>query len=92
MILGIAYVWRYWRNKGVGYILLTVIPYGTIALLWLFGVPLLIGSPIWSVTRVNYPELAYGWIAGVILGLGWSVIFTVMNLRARRSEQGLPQR
>jgi CubicO group peptidase (beta-lactamase class C family) len=92
MILGIAYGWRYWQNKGVGYILLTVIPYGTIALLWLFGVPLLIGSPIWSVTRINYPELAYGWIAGVVLGLGWSVIFTVMNLRARRSEQGLPQR
>jgi len=85
MILGIAYSWRYWRNKGVGHILLTVILYGGVALLWLFGVPLLT-APIWTTLRIFSPDFAYALIAGAVIGIGWSVIFTVMNLRARRSK------
>ncbi len=86
MILGIAYSWRNWRNKGVGHILLTVVLYGIVALLWLFGVPPLTGSSLWPGLSFNYPELAYGLIAGATLGIGWSVIYTAMNLRRRRSK------
>jgi len=82
-IIGIAYGWRYWRNKGVGHILLTVILYGTVALLGLFGVPQLTGVPIWSGMRIIYPELGYGLIVGATLGIGWSVIYTAMSLRIR---------
>ena len=85
-ILGIVYSWRYWRNKGAGHILLTVVLYGTVALLWLFGVPPMLGSPIWPAIWFVYPELAYGLIAGATLGIGWSVIYTAMNLRMRRAK------
>jgi CubicO group peptidase (beta-lactamase class C family) len=88
MILGIAYSWRRWRNKGVGHILLIVLLYGGVALLWLFVVPRLIGAPILSVIRIqiNHPELAYALTAGAALGIGWSVIYTAMTLRTRRAE------
>jgi CubicO group peptidase (beta-lactamase class C family) len=87
MILGIGLSWRYWRNKGLGHILLVVLLYSGVAALWLLVVPPLIGASVWSVVRIqiNHPELAYALTAGIILGIGWSVIFTVMNLRARRS-------
>jgi CubicO group peptidase (beta-lactamase class C family) len=85
-ILGIAYTWRNWRNKGVGHILLTVIFYGGIASLWLFGVPPVTGGSIWPTIWFYYPELANGLIAGAALGIGWSVIFTAMNLKARRAK------
>jgi hypothetical protein len=32
MILGMAYSWRYWRNKGAGHILLVVLSYGGLTL------------------------------------------------------------
>ncbi len=83
-IIGIAYSWRYWRNKGVGHILLVVVLYGGVALIWLFGVPQVIASPILPGIRNSFPELAYGLIAGATLGIGWSVIYTAMSLRARR--------
>ncbi|MBI5033962.1 MAG: beta-lactamase family protein [Chloroflexi bacterium] len=86
MIMGIAYSWRHWRNKGVGHILLTVVLYGGVALFWLFGIPQVITSPILPGIWFFYPELACGLIAGATLGIGWSVIYTVMNLRARRSK------
>lgn len=85
-IIGIAYGWRNWRNKGVGHILLTVIPYGAVALLWLFVVPPLITSPIWPGIWFFFPELAYGLIAGAALGISWSVIYTGLYLRGRRSK------
>jgi len=89
-IVGIAYSWRYLRkhprNKGVGHILLMVVLYVGVALFWLFGVPQVIGSPIWTGIRTNFPELAYGLIAGAILGIGWSVVYTVMSLMTRRSK------
>jgi CubicO group peptidase (beta-lactamase class C family) len=92
MILGIVYSWRYWRNKGVGHILLVALLYGGVALLWLCGVPLAIGQPIWTGMRFFHPELAYGLILGAAIGIGWSVIYTVMNLRGRRSKQDFRQR
>ena len=85
-IFGIAYSWRYWRNKGIGHILVIVILYGTVAFLLLLGVPQLTGLPIWSGMRVSYPDLGYGVILGGTLGIGWSVVYTAMNLKARRSK------
>jgi hypothetical protein len=86
MILGIAYSWRYWRNKGAGHIFLVTLLYGGVALLWLFGVPLVIGQPIWSGMRFLIPELAYGLIVGAAIGICWSGIYTVMSLGARRAK------
>ena len=85
MILGIAYSWRRWRNKGVGHILLVVVLYGGVALLWLIVVPRLTESSFSSI-RFVHPELAYALLASAVLGFGWSVIYTVMNLRARRAK------
>jgi len=85
-IIGIAYGWRRWRNQGIGRILLTVVLYCGVALLWLFGVPQLIGFPIWPDMHRAYPEMFYGLITGATLGIGWSVLFTTMTLRARRAE------
>ena len=89
MILGIVYSWRHWLNKGSGHILLVVLLYSGVALLWLLLLPRLIEAPIWSGIQVNIsqPELAGSLLASAILGFGWSVIYTVMNLRARRSKQ-----
>jgi CubicO group peptidase (beta-lactamase class C family) len=86
MILGIAYSWRYWRSKGVGHILLIVLLYGGVALLWLFLVPQLTESSIWTANRINHPELAYAVLASAVLGIGWSVIYTAMNLRVWRTK------
>lgn len=92
MILGIVYSWRYWQANGVGYIFLVSFLYGGIALLWLFGVPQLMGPPFSLGTRFFYPELAYAWFMGVAIGIGWSVMYTLMNLRARDSKQTLSAR
>jgi CubicO group peptidase (beta-lactamase class C family) len=86
MILGIVYSWRYWRSKGVGHILLIVLLYGGVALLWLFLVPQLTESSIWTANRINHPELAYAVLASAVLGIGWSVIYTAMNLRVCRTK------
>jgi len=75
MILGIAYSWRRWRNKGVGYILLMALLYGGVALLWLIVVPQLTESPFSSLRFID-PELAYAVLASAVLGFGWSVIFS----------------
>lgn len=85
MALGMVYSWQYRRNKGLGPIFLVAFLYGGIALLWLFGVPLVIGQPIWSGMRFLIPELAYGLIAGAAIGMGWSVIFSAMALRTRKT-------
>ena len=85
MILGIAYSWRRWRNKGVGHILLVVVVYSGVALLWLIVVPRLTESPFSSI-RFVHPELGYAVLASAVLGFGWSVIYAVMNLRARRAK------
>ena len=86
MILGIAYSWRRWRDKRAGHILLVVLLYGGVALLWLIVVPHLVEAPLLPGIRIIYPELAYAVLASAVLGIGWSVIFAVMNPSARRSE------
>ena len=92
MILGIALTWRYWQGKGLLYTLLVVLLFGGTASLWLIVLRNLLESPIWSGFRVNIfnPELAYSLLASTVLGFGWSVIYTVINLRARRSIHSLP--
>jgi uncharacterized protein (DUF697 family) len=84
MVLGIVYSWQRWRNKGLAHILLIVLLYGGVALLWLVVVPQLTQSPLSSI-RFVHPEIGYAILASAVLGFGWSVIFTVMNLRARRA-------
>ena len=86
MILGIAYSWRRWRNKRVGHTLLVVLLYAGVALLWLFVVPQVTESSIWTGNRINHPELAYAVLASAILGIGWSIIYTAMYLRMRRAK------
>jgi CubicO group peptidase (beta-lactamase class C family) len=85
-ILGIVFIWRKWRNKGIGHIFLTVIVYGTCAVLLLVGVPQLLGMAIWDGMRNTFPELCYGVIVGATLGIGWSVLYTAMSLKARKSK------
>lgn len=90
VIIGIAYCWRRLRqssqNKGISHIILTVILYGGVALLWLFGVQVMFGHTIWSGIHFAWPDLAYGLIVGAALGIGWSIVYAVMSLRARRSK------
>jgi len=85
MLLGIVYSWRRWLNKGVVHILLVVLLYAGLALLWLLVVPNLTESLLMSLLVVH-PELAYAVLASAVLGFGWSVIFTAMNLRMRRAK------
>lgn len=84
MILGMVFSWRRWRDKGAGRILLVTLLYAGFALLWLFVVPLVTESSIWTGNRINHPELAYAVLTSAVLGIGWSVIYTVMNLRRRK--------
>jgi hypothetical protein len=88
MIPGIVYSWRHRRNKGAAHLLVVVLLYGGVALLWLIVLPRLMGVSVWSVVRAGifYPELAYGMVASALLGIGWSVLYTAMNLRARRAK------
>ena len=85
MIMGIAFSWRHRQIKGVGHIIMTVVLYGGVALFWLFGIPKVIGSPIWPGIWFYFPELAYGLIVGATLGIGWSVVYTAMSLMMRRA-------
>ena len=85
-VIGIAYGWQHRSNKAIGRLLLMVVLYGGVSLLWLFGVPQLTGFPIWPDMHRAYPEMFYGLIAGVVLGFGWSVIFTAMYLKRRSSK------
>ena len=82
-ILGIAFVWRKRQRMKVWGVVLTVILNLAVALS-------LLGyaqseMPLRSLLVVN-PELGYTAIAVATLGIGWSVIYTVMNLRMRRSK------
>ena len=87
-IVGIVVSWRHWRNRRVGQIVLTVVLYLAIPLLWLFVIPSVMEVPIWSVVRVsiNHPELAYAVVVAATLGIGWSVVYAVMNLGSRRAK------
>jgi CubicO group peptidase (beta-lactamase class C family) len=85
MILGIAYGWQNRRNKSLRHTLVVVLLYGGVALFWLFGVPQLT-APIWLTLRIWSPEFAYSLIAAATLGIGWSMVYTMMNLRASKSK------
>ena len=85
MIFGIAYSWRRWRTKGVAHIVLIDLFYAGLAVLWLIIVPRLTESPL-STVRFVHPELGYAVFISGVLGIGWSIIYTAMNLRARRSK------
>jgi CubicO group peptidase (beta-lactamase class C family) len=83
-ILGIVLVWRKRRDiKGWG-VLLTVI-LNLAVVFGLLGLSQLIPFALPSLL-VFYPEVGYGLILVATLGIGWSVIYTVMYLRARRSK------
>jgi CubicO group peptidase (beta-lactamase class C family) len=84
-IIGIVLAWRNrQRIRGWGVLLTAVLNLG--AILLLFGLSRLIPFPIDSML-VYFPEIGYGLIAVVVLGIGWSVIYTVMYLRIRRSKK-----
>lgn len=88
MVLGIVLIWRYWQGKGVLHTLLVVLLYGGTALLWLVVMRNILQSPIWSGLKVNIasPDLAYALLASTVLGFGWSIVYTLMNLRVWRAE------
>jgi len=92
MIVGIAFSWRRWRNKGVAHILLVVLLYGGVALLWLIVVPQLTKSAILTANRINHPELAYSVLASAVLGFGWSMVYTAKSLRMQRANLDFPSR
>jgi len=82
-ILGIAFVWRKREQMKIWGVVLTVILNLAVALS-------LLGyaqseMPLRSLLVVN-PELGYVAIAVATLGVGWSVIYTTMSLRMRRSK------
>jgi len=81
-ILGIALVWRFRRRiKGWG-VLLTVI-LNLAVVVSLFRV-VLVRITLPSML-VFHPELGYVLIAIAALGIGWSVMYTAINLRARKA-------
>ncbi len=83
-IIGISFVWRKRQGtKGWG-VLLTVI-LNLAVVFGLLGLSQLIPFPLPSLL-VFFPDVGYGLIVVATLGIGWSVIYTVMYLRARRSK------
>jgi hypothetical protein len=84
-ILGIVFGWRRRMRRGRWTLVLTVV-LNLVAVVSLFGLSQLIPFPLPSLVAV-FPELGYGLIAVATLGIGWSVIYTVMHLRARTSMQ-----
>jgi hypothetical protein len=84
-ILGIVYSWRHWRSKGLAHIVLTVVLYGGIACVWLAVVPQVMATQLFPGIRNSYPDIFYPLIAGVVLGIGWSVVYTAMSLSRHRT-------
>ncbi len=83
-ILGIVLVWRNRKRGGTWRVLLTVI-LNLAVVFFLLGLSQLVPFPFPSLL-VFYPEVGYGLVAVATLGIGWSVIYTAMNLRRRRSK------
>jgi hypothetical protein len=80
-ILGILLAWRLRRRiKPWGVILAVILNLGVVSLL--FGLAQLVPFPFRSLL-VFFPEVGYGLIAVATLGIGWSVVYTAMNLRMR---------
>jgi len=82
-ILGIVFVWRKSQRMKVWGVVLTVILNLAVAL-FLLGYAQS-EMPLRSLLVFN-PELGYTAIAAATIGIGWSVIYTAMNLRARRTK------
>lgn len=81
-ILGILFVWRKrQRITGWGVLLTVIVNLAVVFLLLAFAQK--IPFPLPSMLKF-FPEVGYGLIAVVALGIGWSVVYTAMNLRARR--------
>ena len=81
-ILGIAFVWRKREQMKIWGVVLTVILNLAVALSLLGYAQ--IEMPLRSLLVVN-PELGYIAIAAAALGIGWSIVITVMYLRIRRA-------
>ncbi len=81
-LLGIVLGWQNrQRIKGWGVLLTVVLNLG--AILLLFGLSQLIPFSLPSML-VFFPDLGYSLIAIAVLGIGWSVIYTVMYLMLRQ--------
>ena len=83
-ILGILLAWRKRQSIKGWSVLLTVI-LNLAAILLMFGLSQLVPFPLPSML-VYFPEVGYGLILIAALGIGWSVIYTAMYLRARRAK------
>ncbi|MFM9884650.1 MAG: serine hydrolase domain-containing protein [Burkholderiales bacterium] len=97
LLVGIARGWQRWRRgdfdprfdqvrgqrKRVRRILWMVIPNLAAALFFMFAMPQLTGLPL-SGFRILYPDLGAAWMAVMIIGIGWSVIYTVLVARSPR--------
>jgi hypothetical protein len=84
-ILGIVLGWRRRMRPGRWTLILTV-ALNLVAVVSLFALAQLIPFPFPSLVAV-YPELGFGLIAVATLGIGWSVIYTALRLRLRRSRR-----
>lgn len=82
-ILGMVFLWRKRRHMKGWRVLLTVILYLAVVVL-LIGLSQLVPFPLPSML-VFFPEMGYGLIAVATLGIGWSILYTTMYLRARNS-------
>lgn len=93
-IFGIVYGLRRWRSAGLGHILLTAVLYGGIAATWLTFVPKVMATPLYPGLRDAYPDLYYPLVTGVVLGIGWSVLFAAIVLarNARDATQATTER
>lgn len=83
LVVGIVYGWRNRKRTKGWHVLVTVLLYLVIAYL-VMQIP--IPFPIPSML-VFYPEVAYGLLGTVTVGIGWSVIYTVIFLMRRKSWQ-----
>jgi len=81
-ILGIVLVWRKRQRMPVWGVVLTVILNLIVAIFLLSYAQS--EMPLRSLLVFN-PELGYGAIVAATLGIGWSIIYTVMNLRRQNS-------
>lgn len=69
------------RRKQLWRILWMAIPNLAVALFFMFGVPRISGLPL-AAFRILYPDIAYALMAGMAIGIGWSVAYTALILLA----------
>jgi len=83
-IIGIVFVWRKRQRMKSWGVLLTVV-LNLAVVFSLLASSKLIPFPLPSLL-VFFPDVGYGLVVVATLGTGWSVIYTAMNLRMRRSK------